>query len=70
MEPLNCTAWVREGEVEIWAGTQSQGPAQGILAQVAGVVPGKVKYAKRRNDRTYVSVLAEATQTQPPLPVN
>src|SRR3989475_13104538 len=36
-------AWVREGEVEIWAGTQSQGPAQGILAQVAGVVPGKVK---------------------------
>src|SRR6267143_1208832 len=22
MEPLNCTAWVRKGEVEIWAGTQ------------------------------------------------
>ncbi|HZF20587.1 MAG TPA: xanthine dehydrogenase family protein molybdopterin-binding subunit [Burkholderiales bacterium] len=43
MEPLNCTAWVRNGEVEIWAGTQSQGPAQGILAQVGGVAPGKVK---------------------------
>ncbi len=43
MEPLNCTAWVRKDEVEIWAGTQSQGPAQGILAQVAGVAPGKVK---------------------------
>ncbi len=43
MEPLNCTAWVRGGEVEIWAGTQSQGPAQGILSQVAGVAPGKVK---------------------------
>jgi isoquinoline 1-oxidoreductase beta subunit len=47
MEPLNCTAWVREGpdggEVEIWAGTQSQGPAQGILSQVASVTPAKVK---------------------------
>jgi isoquinoline 1-oxidoreductase beta subunit len=43
MEPLNCTAWVKDGEVEIWAGTQSQGPTQGILSQVAGVAPGKVK---------------------------
>jgi len=43
MEPMNCTAWVRPGGVEIWAGTQSQGPTQGILSQVAGVAPGKVK---------------------------
>jgi isoquinoline 1-oxidoreductase beta subunit len=42
MEPLNCTAWVRGDEVEIWAGTQSQGPAQGILGQVAQVTPAKV----------------------------
>lgn len=43
MEPMNCTAWVKPGEVEIWAGTQSQGPTQGILAQVASVDPGTVK---------------------------
>jgi isoquinoline 1-oxidoreductase beta subunit len=43
MEPLNCTAWVHGDEVEIWAGTQSQGPAQGILGQVAQVTPAKVK---------------------------
>jgi isoquinoline 1-oxidoreductase beta subunit len=43
MEPMNCTAWVRDDEVEIWAGTQSQGPAQGILGQVAQVTPAKVK---------------------------
>jgi isoquinoline 1-oxidoreductase beta subunit len=43
MEPMNCTAWVRGDEVEIWAGTQSQGPAQGILGQVAKVTPAKVK---------------------------
>jgi len=42
MEPMNCTAWVRGDEVEIWAGTQSQGPAQGILASVAQVAQGKV----------------------------
>jgi isoquinoline 1-oxidoreductase subunit beta len=43
MEPMNCTAWVHGDEVEIWAGTQSQGPAQGILAQVAQATPAKVK---------------------------
>jgi isoquinoline 1-oxidoreductase subunit beta len=47
MEPMNCTAWVKgtgaDATVEIWAGTQSQGPAQGILAQVASAAPGKVK---------------------------
>ena len=43
MEPLNCTAWVKGDEVEIWAGTQAQGPAQGILGQVGQVSPAKVK---------------------------
>ena len=47
MEPMNCTAWVKgagdDATVEIWAGTQSQGPAQGILAQVAQATPAKVK---------------------------
>jgi isoquinoline 1-oxidoreductase beta subunit len=43
MEPMNCTAWVHDDEVEIWAGTQSQGPARGILSQVASVAPAKVK---------------------------
>jgi isoquinoline 1-oxidoreductase beta subunit len=43
MEPMNCTAWVKGDEVEIWAGTQSQGPAQSILAQVAQATPAKVK---------------------------
>ncbi len=43
MEPMNCTAQVRGDEVEIWAGTQSQGPAKGIVGQVAQVAPAKVK---------------------------
>ena len=36
-------AWVRGEDVTIWAGTQSQGPAQGILGQVAQVANGPVR---------------------------
>jgi len=43
MEPMNCTAWVKPDGVEIWAGTQSQGPNQGILSHVASVDPKQVK---------------------------
>lgn len=43
MEPMNCTAHVRGDEVEIWAGTQSPGPAKGILGQLAQVAPERVK---------------------------
>ncbi|MEJ6007551.1 xanthine dehydrogenase family protein molybdopterin-binding subunit [Paucibacter sp. AS339] len=43
MEPLNCTAWVRENEATVWIGTQAQGPTQQVVAQVAGVPTDKVK---------------------------
>jgi isoquinoline 1-oxidoreductase beta subunit len=43
MEPMNCTAWVRKGEAEIWAPTQSPGPNQGIVAQLTGLPPEKVQ---------------------------
>jgi isoquinoline 1-oxidoreductase beta subunit len=43
MEPMNCTAWVKTGEAEIWTGTQGQGPMQGVVSQLAGVPPAKVK---------------------------
>ena len=42
MEPMNCTAWVKGESVDVWVGTQAQGPTQGILAQVAGVKPEQV----------------------------
>lgn len=43
MEPLNATASVRGDEVEIWAGTQSPGPLQGVLAGLFKTTPEKVK---------------------------
>ena len=45
MEPMNCTAWVHDGRVEVWAPTQYQagpwflnkGGARGVAAAAAGV---------------------------------
>ena len=42
MEPMNCTAWVKPGSAEIWAGTQAPLPTKAIAAQVLGADPGKV----------------------------
>ena len=37
MEPINCTARVEAGKVEVWAPTQVPGLARAIAAEVAGV---------------------------------
>lgn len=42
MEPMNCTAQVRDGKVEVWAPTQVPGMCRAIAAQVAGVSEDKV----------------------------
>ena len=42
MEPLNATAHVRPGRVEVWAPTQMQTGDQGAAAQIAGVKPEQV----------------------------
>ena len=43
MEPMNCTAWVRDDAVELWVGTQAQGPHQMIASKITGVPIEKVK---------------------------
>ena len=42
MEPMNCTAQVKDGKVEIWVPTQVPQMARAIAAQVAGVPIGQV----------------------------
>jgi isoquinoline 1-oxidoreductase beta subunit len=43
MEPMNCTADVREGEgADLWVPTQFQTPSQATAAKIAGVSPDKV----------------------------
>ena len=43
MEPMNATAHVRAGGVDIWAPTQFQSGAQQLGAKIGGVAPEKVQ---------------------------
>ena len=42
MEPLNCTAHVQEGRVDVWLGTQNPDAALTWAADLADVPPGQV----------------------------
>lgn len=42
MEPINCTARVRDGKVDVWAPTQVPGLARTLAARVAGVAEDDV----------------------------
>jgi isoquinoline 1-oxidoreductase beta subunit len=42
MEPINCTARVADGKVEVWVPTQVPGAARALAARVAGVAPDAV----------------------------
>ncbi len=42
MEPMNCTAQVKDGAVLVWAPTQAPDMARGVAAKVAGVSVDKV----------------------------
>jgi len=43
MEPMNCTAYVREDGCEIWAPTQAQTRAQNVAAKITGLPPEAIK---------------------------
>ena len=42
MEPMNCTAWVRDGVCDIWTGTQAPLMARTAAATAAGLEPENV----------------------------
>jgi isoquinoline 1-oxidoreductase subunit beta len=43
MEPGNCTAWVRNGEAELWAPTQVANTVHANVAKMLAIPPEKVK---------------------------
>jgi isoquinoline 1-oxidoreductase beta subunit len=42
MEPINCTAYVRKDQCDVWAPTQGQTVAQLVASQISGLPPEKV----------------------------
>ena len=48
LEPQNCTAWYRDGAVEIWAPSQTPDGALKLVAGVLGIAPDKVTIHQTR----------------------
>ncbi|HET6307029.1 MAG TPA: molybdopterin cofactor-binding domain-containing protein [Rhodopila sp.] len=46
MEPMNCTALIADGKVEIWVASQNGDASLTVAAKAAGVQPGDVKVHK------------------------
>jgi isoquinoline 1-oxidoreductase beta subunit len=46
MEPMNCTAWVRDGRVDVWAPTQNALATLAAAAEAAGVPVANVEAHK------------------------
>lgn len=42
LEPMNCTAWYRDGELEIWAPTQTPERGQALVSATLGIPPEKI----------------------------
>jgi isoquinoline 1-oxidoreductase subunit beta len=67
MEPMNCTAQFKDGQLEIWAPTQVPGLARAAAAKVAGLSKDKVKLNVTLlgggfGRRLEVDVVVQATQ--------
>jgi len=43
LEPQNAVAWLKEDQLDIWAGNQQPGKAQHVGAEIAGISPKSVK---------------------------
>ena len=72
MEPINCTAQIRDGKVLLWAPTQSPGFAAAVAAKVAGVAADKIElvvtmlgggFGRRLEVDMVAQVVAVAMQT-------
>lgn len=67
MEPMNCTAHVRQDECDVWVGTQAQTSAQQTAARITGLPPESIQVHTtflgegfgRRSEQDFV---AEAVQ--------
>lgn len=49
LEPQNCTAWVHDGRLELWAPTQNPGGAQTLLREALNITPDKLTLHMTRN---------------------
>ena len=67
LEPMNAVVRIKDGEADVWSGTQGPGVAQGLVARYSGVPKEKVRVHSTFlgggfGRRAVLSHIAEATQ--------
>ncbi|MEY4490004.1 MAG: hypothetical protein RIQ79_2512 [Verrucomicrobiota bacterium] len=76
LEPQNCTAHHRDGELEIWAPTQNPGAGRKLVADTLGLSPDKIKvnliragggFGRRLENDYMVEAAAIALRTPAPV---
>jgi isoquinoline 1-oxidoreductase beta subunit len=77
LEPMNCTAQVKDGGVEVWVGSQNGDATLAAAAEAAGVGLDKVKVNKytlgggfgRRGQQDYVRLAVAVARQVPGTPI-
>ncbi len=76
IEPQNCTAWFRDGAMEIWAPTQNPGSGQNLVAATLGLAKDKITlhmtrsgggFGRRLSSDFIVEAAAIAKRSQVPI---
>jgi isoquinoline 1-oxidoreductase beta subunit len=77
MEPLNAVAWLHDGQLEIWAGTQAPTQAVKDSATIAGIDADRVQLHTtlmgggfgRRAEADFIKTAVHAAKAMPGVPV-
>ena len=77
MEPMNCTAWFKDGELGIWAPSQALSTAQQVAASVSGLDRSQITMHRmmlgggfgRRAEMDFIERAVEAAMQMPGRPV-
>ncbi len=77
MEPMNCTAWIHDGQLEIWAPNQSADLAAMVAGGIADIDNDKITVHTpylgggfgRRADMDYVEIAVTLAHAMPGTPV-
>lgn len=73
LEPQNCTAWFKDGAIEIWAPTQNPGAGEGLVSKLLGLPSEKITIHVtrvgggfgRRLDNDYMAEVAAIARRVP-----
>jgi isoquinoline 1-oxidoreductase beta subunit len=77
MEPMNCTAWLHDGKLDIWAASQAITTARDVAASISGLDQSQITMHRvflgggfgRRAEMDFIERAVEAAMQMPGRPV-